>query len=108
MGILSRINIDADYANRLEIIDMFESNPGCTKVCEVGPGGKPLIIEYPGTHELYGIEYLGCAAETVKTANRKGKAITMAECDIDIHKWPFGDNEFDVVVSNQVLEHMSN
>lgn len=32
----------------------------------------------------------------------------MKECDLSKDKWPFKDNQFDVVVSNQVLEHMTN
>lgn len=108
MGILSKINIGADRANRVEIIGMFEHNPKIKRVCEIGPGGGPLILEYPGGCELYGIECLGCVEETVKVCHEKGKNITMKECDLNVEKWPFDDDEFDVVVSNQVLEHMSN
>ncbi|MDI6701325.1 MAG: class I SAM-dependent methyltransferase [bacterium] len=108
MGIFSKINIGADYANRLEIIDMFEKSSETKKICEVGPGGKPLIIEYPGNGEFYGIEYPGCAEETIKAFQLNGKTIVMKECDLSNDKWSFGDDEFDVVVSNQVLEHMTN
>ena len=108
MGILSKINIRADLANRLEIIDMFEKSSESKKICEIGPGGKPLIIEYPINGEFYGIEYPGCAEEPVKIFRQNNKTILMKECDLSRDKWPFEDNEFDVVVSNQVLEHMTN
>lgn len=108
MGILSKINIGADLANRLEIIDMFEKSSESEKICEIGPGGKTLIIEYPINGEFYGIEYPGCAEEPVKIFRQNNKTILMKECDLSRDKWPFGDSEFDVVVSNQVLEHMTN
>lgn len=39
MGILSKINIGADSANRLEIIAMFEKSwRASKKVCEIGGG----------------------------------------------------------------------
>jgi len=77
MGILSKINIGADFTNRMEIIDMFEVSNAIKKVCEIGPGGKPLIIEYPGKCEFYGIEYPWCAEETIKVFRNEGKFIEM-------------------------------
>lgn len=108
MGILSRINVGADLANRLEIIDMFELSHRKKKVCEIGPSDKPLITKYSENCELYGIEYYGCAEGTLKAIHAQGKIVFMKECDLNTDKWPYHDNEFDVVVSNQVLEHMCN
>jgi len=108
MSILSKINIGADFANRLEIISLFKEIGEIKKILEIGPGNKPLIVEYLEHQDLYGIEYPGCAEETIKAAISKGKDIVMKECDINSDRWPFDDNEFDVIVINQVLEHMFN
>jgi len=108
MGILSKINIGADLDNRLEIIRMFERTNETRKVLEIGPGERPLILEYPGNGIFFGIEYPGFAGKTIEVFREKGKTILMKECDIDTEEWPFRDNEFDVIVSNQVIEHLAN
>lgn len=108
MGILSKINIGADLDNRLEIIRMFERTNETRKILEIGPGERPLILEYPGNGIFFGIEYPGYAGKTIEVFREKGKTILMKECDIDTENWPFEDNKFDVIVSNQVLEHMAN
>lgn len=87
---------------------MLQNIPKYKKVCEIGPGARPIVTELPENCELYAIEYPGCAEETIKAVNRKNKTIVIKECDLNSEKWPFDDSEFDVIVSNQVLEHMSN
>lgn len=109
MGIISQIHISLDLSNRKEIIRLFERGKlGVPKVCEIGPGTRPLILEYPGNAEYFGIEYPGLARETLNVFNSMNKNIKIRECDISTEKWPFEDNTFDVFVSNQVLEHIPN
>lgn len=54
------------------------------------------------SEKLYGIEIVKKAA--IK-ARKKG--ITVFEVDIDKNRWPFASNSFDCVVSNLVIEHLS-
>ncbi len=106
------LNIGADLCNKLEIINMLEEQKKGAKVgiCELGPLNKPLSLEYNGGKdcEFYGIEYSEYGYETKNAFAAKGWDIVMKECDLNKDKWPFDNNKFDVIISNQVLEHMYN
>ena len=106
MSIISSLNARMDLDNRREIIGMFEKYNDSRKICDIGPGSSPLADDYPGENKLYGIEYPGYSEKTIGVLDKIGKNITIKECDLDQQRWPFDDNYFDIVISNQVLEHM--
>jgi ubiquinone/menaquinone biosynthesis C-methylase UbiE len=78
-------------------------------ILDVGCGdGRDLLAAKaaigPATHvELYGIE---CTPELIKGAQRHG--VKTSQVDLECSKLPFHDGFFDVVMANQVLEHLKN
>jgi ubiquinone/menaquinone biosynthesis C-methylase UbiE len=87
--------------NQLQLLSLLERNPNA-KVLDIGCSSGEFTLEVGktiGTKELHGIDI---NKEAVKCARKKRiKAITH---DANT-KLPYKDGFFDVVVSNQVLEH---
>lgn len=69
------------------------------KVLDVGCGDgeitKSIVKNVPNV-ELYGIDIVKC----------KNKSVKFKKCDLENEKFPFDANTFDVVYSNQVIEHI--
>jgi len=90
--------------NQVQLLSLLERNPNA-KVLDIGCSSGEFTLEVGktiGTKRLYGIDI---NKEAVKCARKKGiKAITH---DANT-KLPYKDGFFDVVVSNQVLEHLWN
>jgi len=103
MRLLSYFNIEADRRNREAILRLLEPRPNA-KILEVGPGAGLESVragKIVGTTYLYGLEMYGCGDVA------KSNGLIIRECDLR-NPWPCEDSEFDVVLSNQVLEHIPN
>jgi SAM-dependent methyltransferase len=82
---------------------------GELRILDIGLGsGKDLInirqkcaAAYPGLKlDLYGFE---CYPPNVEAARKEG--IQVLAGNVENERFPFGDQFFDIVVSNQILEH---
>ena len=104
---LTRLSIRADQENKKAIMKMIDElvKKHNTKlnVLEVGPGEDPVISKLNFRGHLCGLEFPGHGF----TAEKSG--LKMYYCDLSINApWPFEDGDFDLIVSNQVLEHLPN
>jgi len=101
LGNMSRV---ADLENKASLLRLLRPMPDA-RVLEVGPGEENLAVkagQMLGSKSTVGLEYPGCAA----AANKPGFAVS--ECDLNAERWPFDDGSFDVILTNQVLEHITN
>jgi SAM-dependent methyltransferase len=90
--------------NKQAILRLLRPWPGA-RILEVGPGTENLAVpagRMLGASQTVGLEYYGCAA----AARQSG--FEVAECDLNAERWPFADQSFDVILSNQVIEHLPN
>ncbi len=73
-------------------------------ILDVGCGDGTCLLRYfnPGTTKLYGIEG---SPECQAQAEKRG--FIVKACDLN-GRWPYEDGQFDVVFSNQVIEHVHN
>lgn len=95
---------DAYAKNTSNIISLLESNPKA-KVLDVGCGDgqkTALFQEKISSKEIIGIDGVKGRLDAAK--NRKVKIL----CSDLEEKWPFPDNYFDIIISNQVIEHIVN
>lgn len=86
-----------------ESINLYCHSKRTVKIIDVGCGDGAMtnkfIRDIDIAHETYGID--GCdSCENSKIKYRKA--------NLDGESFPFADNEFDVVISNQVIEHILN
>jgi SAM-dependent methyltransferase len=103
MRLFTRLHVAADQKNREDILGLLEPAPEA-KILEVGPGSGLDCVKAGltiGTSRLYGLEFFGMG----EIARKNG--LEIRECDLT-RTWPCNDGEFDVVLSNQVLEHIPN
>ncbi|HEX9048213.1 MAG TPA: class I SAM-dependent methyltransferase, partial [Verrucomicrobiae bacterium] len=73
-------------------------------ILDIGCGDGGALFQYFKTvpREFYGLE--GAPDLQAKAAAR---GIKVTSCDLN-GRWPYEDNKFDVVFSNQVIEHVHN
>ncbi|HEY5040812.1 MAG TPA: class I SAM-dependent methyltransferase [Verrucomicrobiae bacterium] len=73
-------------------------------ILDVGCGDGSALFRYfkPGSCEFYGIE-----GSPECQAKAQARGFKVFSCDLN-GRWPFEDNQFDVVFSNQVIEHVHN
>jgi len=102
---MAPVVFDSGISETLRIIsDMLKPDPKA-KLLDVGCGDGSNTLRYAskiGTRNVYGIEIVD---EHAKLAQSRGIRIYM--CDLN-QTWPTGSENFDVVVSNQVIEHLWN
>ena len=94
---------EAYSKNTQNVISLLEKNSEA-RVLDVGCGdGQHTLLfqKKVGCKKTIGIDGL---AGRVKAANRRG--IEAIVCDLE-KKWPLKSGSFDVVISNQVIEHLS-
>jgi len=92
----------ADIENRKVILGLLEKNK-FAKVLDLGCDDGDFTIEIAkkvGANEVYGIELY---ENDIKSAKEKGIRVLRADLNTT---FPFRDNSFDVVHSNQVIEHI--
>lgn len=102
MNILNIYDKWEDKRNR-QIISFLEYNP-YAKIIDLGCGSGEFsikIVEKTGSEEIYGIEVWN---EFVKKSKDKGLKVIKSDLNGIL---PFKNESFDVVVSNQVIEHLS-
>ena len=100
---LKKIAAKADEENKLAIIEMVDRK--YERLLEVGPGDGKLskkLVDLGKVNIAYGLEYPGCELLG------KESGLIMKMCDIQTDVWPFDDSSFDLIISNQVIEHVSN
>lgn len=88
--------------NRDNILSLLDRNQNA-KVIDIGCGDGKVTIRYKekiGCREIIGVD--GVKAR-LSAAKRHGVKVLFADLE---KKWPFKSGEFDVVVSNQVIEHV--
>lgn len=99
-----KIWAEAYSRNDLNIISLLEQNPSA-KVLDVGCGDGQKTIKFKriiGCGKITGIDGL---AGRLKAAKKRGVDETLV---VSLEKkWPFKNSEFDVVISNQVIEHIA-
>ncbi len=104
MPFFSGLSRKADLENKQAILRLLRPMPDA-RVLEVGPGEENLAVpagKLLKTTELFGIEYTGCGDPPRKAG------LNTTECDLNNESWPFPDSSFDVIIGNQVLEHIAN
>lgn len=88
--------------NDANILSLLEANPKAI-VLDVGCGDgqkSQKFKEKIGCTRIIGIDGVG---QRLENASKRGVEIKKADLE---KKWPFADQTFDVVISNQVIEHM--
>lgn len=91
--------------NKKNILSMLEKNPKAKLLdlgCQDGVWTIP-VAQKINTKNIYGIDIV----DPVIDAARK-KGIKVKKSDISADKFPFKSNFFDVVHSNQLIEHLAN
>ena len=96
---------DVDQENKNFILGLLERNEDA-RVLDIGcasGGFSRQVADKVGTDHIFGLEILRQAAVNANRVNNIDVAIATAE-----KPFPFRSDSFDIVVSNQVLEHLSN
>ena len=90
------------YRNR-SFLELLENNSSA-KVLDLGCGDGRFTLkarERIGTKRVYGVDIYDPSIERAKS-----RGIHVIKWDLNEFPYPFKDNEFDVVLSNQVIEHL--
>jgi 2-polyprenyl-3-methyl-5-hydroxy-6-metoxy-1,4-benzoquinol methylase len=91
--------------NLANIEQALESLPAGGRLLDLGCDDGALTLKFAEAArapEVYGVELVQAAANAARE-----RGISVTEADLN-HPLPFRDGEFDVVVSNQVIEHLVN
>jgi len=102
--LVARVSGDTISENKRAIIKLVEPNENA-KVLELGPEDGSFTLELGkaiGTDQLYTVDIMD---EFVQKCEAKG--IKAHKSDLN-EAMPFEDDSFDIVVANQVLEHLHN
>lgn len=102
---MNMLNIYDKWENRkdMQILSFLKYDP-CAKIIDLGCGNGEFstrVAEKTGSKEIYGIEVW---KEFVKKSKDKGLKVIKSDLNGVL---PFKNESFDVVVSNQVIEHLS-
>jgi 2-polyprenyl-3-methyl-5-hydroxy-6-metoxy-1,4-benzoquinol methylase len=102
---LDKLWRDVDLENKNLILGLLERNESA-RILDIGCGSGGFtrqIADSVGTEHIFGLEI---GRQTAVTASRVNKInVVMATAEKPL---PFRSGSFDIVVSNQVLEHLSN
>ena len=101
--LFSRLNSFADQANRSGILKLLEAN-SCARFIDLGCADGIFTLAAAsavGTKAIYGADL-----EVSGATREKGIEVAVLDVNQPLHTYP--DDSFDVVVTNQVIEHLSN
>ena len=104
MGFLESMYINASDLNRQNILDLLDKDATAT-LLDVGCDDGYWSLkdaESVGTTKVFGVDVV---EERLAIANDKGVDAVKADITEGL---PYEDNYFDVIVSNQVIEHVAN
>lgn len=90
-----------NYPQNKILIKKNHNNPVKIKILDVGCGDGTLtlkICEKTENLDIYGIDIL----------DKTDKKINYKKTNLEYQEFPYKDGEFDIVFSNQVIEHMLN
>jgi len=104
---LRKIEYEAYRVCQLKILSLIEAPERANnlKLLDIGCGNGNFSLECAkkcNAKEIYGLEI---DKKAIKKAKRKG--IKVYKSDVN-KKFPFKDNFFDVVIANQIAEHLLN
>src|SRR3989344_8960779 len=93
---------EARDRNRSNIISLLDEDSNAT-VVDIGCGDGQVTMRYKEkilSKEITGVDGV---RKRLNAAKRRGAKIVFADLE---EEWPFKNKEFDVVISNQVIEHV--
>ena len=99
------INIYSSWekSRNAKFLELLEYNPNA-KVIDLGCGNGEFTLKIKdkiSCKEIYGVDVYDPAIEKARA-----KGIKVIKHDLNQFPYPFEDNTFDVVTSNQVIEHL--
>lgn len=103
--LLTKIWMEAEDHNRKNILSLLERNP-TAKVVDIGCGDGQVTIRYKGKIQCEEVVGVDGVKRRLHAARKNGVSKTIF-ANLE-EKWPLKDKEFDVVISNQVIEHILN
>lgn len=99
-----KIWAEAYSQNDLNILSLLEKNPNA-KVLDVGCGDGQKTVKFKGAVGCQKITGIDGLAGRLMASQKRGVDETLT---VDLEKkWPLKGSGFDVVISNQVIEHIS-
>lgn len=104
MGVIGTMYMNAANLNRHNIVDLLDAD-GVAKILDVGCDDGYWSMQYSPkirSPHMYGVDVVD-----ERLAQAKAVGVDSGNPDI-IESLPYEDNFFDVVVSNQVIEHVAN
>jgi len=102
---MKKIEVDAFKNCQLKFLSLLESGKNNLRLLDVGCGDGSFSIRVAkkcNAKEICGLEI---NKESIKKAKKRGIKIYKSDAN---EKFPFKNNFFDVVVSNQLVEHLLN
>jgi methionine biosynthesis protein MetW len=103
MGALQAIFRATEDENRRVILETMEPRPGC-RLLDLGCADGEWTVrvaEHVGAEELHGVEQVDRFAEQARA-----RGVEVVQADLSERLEAYADESFDVIHSNQVIEHL--
>ena len=104
-GLCTRVLVKTDRAIQRLLSGLVARTPKPRTLLDVGCWDGAATLRYAGL--------LGCAAHGIEVfgepaARARAQGVEVAEIDLERARFPWADGAMDVVIVNQVLEHLKN